>query len=557
MAFDTTIYSLIASKLDKMLKDLDTYMSVYGIPKKQAEDEIKLYLMNKEKAILGNKGARDYVINQYIKILSSKVFSTDVDYMDKLIDFKNLQNNDVIILFEMLLDIFDMSFIIDKYDFSTRIREKDIRKIVQDEEETIKKHFKSNTSKLKLIAIIAYSREYGQDCIDTLQHHNINEIGIIRKDYVYIVYKGEKLYLDFLCFKDKNIVLNIQKKTTQNAVVNYDEHNPSVIASKDNSSRITVAGYDMTPTDEELYYNERIFNLKKITLEEMRDKYRTIDGLIYDFLILNQMGRSSHFITGAEMGVGKSTFLLAMMEKVPDKWGIGILDTQNELQAGKKYPWKNIKTLIQTPKRTISDCFVTQLKMARDVLYVGEITMPDEVVELINASLRLNAGVGATMHSLSPYEVVANLRNLMMRTDMYSDAQTAESDISRGINIIINLAHHPKEPKRIIVDKIVEIVSIDRDINIEPKLEGSLHERLSNLVNMAQVALSKYLYAKNYMYRDIFAFQDDRWIPVNLPSKRYFDRISKYVDKSYIDDFIEKFNKQKSLTKVKSQGEEQ
>jgi hypothetical protein len=38
------------------------------------------------------------------------------------------------------------------------------------------------------------------------------------------------------------------------------------------------------------------------------------------------------------MGVGKSTFLLAMMEKVPDMWGIGILDTQNELQARKKYP---------------------------------------------------------------------------------------------------------------------------------------------------------------------------------------------------------------------------
>lgn len=526
------LFEKITKEIDEVFNNVDRYQKLYKMDRRKAEEEISAYSALKSRASLGEKSVRSYLIDQYI-IALMQVFNIDEKSINDFIDFEDIQNNHVQTIFEVLLEIYDVSEIIEKNKWSIRVSEEDIRRIAGEEAGLIKEKFDLKR-KVKVLAAIMYASEYGQDVVDTLQHHNISEIGIIDKDYVYIVYKGNKIHLMFLSFEDRSIIQNIQKKTTQNSVVNFDKQNPTLVAAKNNSSRITAAGFDATPTDDDLYYNERIFNLAKITLEEMRDRYNTIDELIYRFLVLNQKGRGSHFVTGADMGVGKSTFLLAMMEKVPDNWGIGILDTQNELQARKKYPWKNILTLIENPKRTIAQCFEIMLKMARDVIYVGEITKPSEVAELVNSSLRLNSGVGATLHSKTPYEVVTNLRNLMMRTEMYNNGELAEADIARGIDIIVHLAK--LETGRIVVESIVEVEYVEQDVYIEPVLEGKLKDKLSNLANMAQQAILKYLYRKNYHYNLIIRYDrtNDCWVPNNLPSQEYFSKIGRYIGENEI-----------------------
>jgi Flp pilus assembly CpaF family ATPase len=533
-------FSEMAEEVDGIFKDIDKYMQIYKLDRNRAENEMKLYSELKNRAALGEKSSSEWLINQYA-ILLRQLYNLNDESINTYIDFKNIQNNHVYVIFEILLQVYDLSELLEKYKVNMRLDEAGIKKISSLETDKISDYFDVN-KKIRLLALLTYSREYGQDVIDTLQHHNINEIGVLDKDYIYVVHRGVKIHLEFLKFTDKGVIENIQKKTTQNSPVNYDQHNITLVAAKNNSSRITVAGYDITPTDEDLYYNERIFNLKKITLEEMRDTYGTINELIYKLLLINQKGRGRHFITGSDMGVGKSTFLNAMMEKVPDKWGIGILDTQNELQSRKKYPWKNIYTLIENPKRTIAECFELMLKAARDVIYVGEITKPGEVAELINASLRLNAGVGATMHSLSPFEVVTNVRNLLMRTDMYNNGEVAESDIARGLDLVIHLAK--LGDGRIIVENIVEIEYTGNDVGIVPMLEGSFVDRVSNLVNMAQVALAKYISRQSYRYNPIikYSHEEDRWIALNKPSAAYFERISRYSDIKEIDGFIAEFS---------------
>lgn len=535
------IYTGLSLRLDEIFKNTDMYMSLHQLEREQAEDELKLYISLKAKSI-ESRPAREYVINLYAKMLLN-LYKNGMSEILELVDFTDILKNPVEVVFELLLSIFDISVLVDKYSPGFAISGEDVCRMAENETVPILEKYLTIPAKIKFIAGIIYAREYGQDCIDTLQYHSINEIGILDKDYVYIIYKGDKIHLQFLSIENDGVILNIQKKATKNARPGYDEQNPTVVASKENSSRITVSGYDCTPTRQDLYYNERIFDLKKITLEEMRDTYHTITKIIYDFLCLNQRGRGSRFITGSDMGVGKSTFLLAMMEKIRDNWGIGILDTQNELQAKQKYPWKNIMTLIQNPKRSISELFAIMLKTARDVLVVGEVTMPYEVAELINAVLRLNAGVGATMHSLSPFETVTNLRNLMMRTEMYNSAEIAEADIARGLDIIIHLGRHPYDRKRIIVENIVEVVYLEHDRYMEPLLEGSPREKLDNLLNMAQLALQKYLYRRSYRYNELFRYdyRADTWLAVNPPSDAYYEKLSKHVELGEIAEFKRSF----------------
>jgi len=541
--FDADIYGTITTRLDQVFNNIDKYAELYDISRDEAEKEVVLYTKLKDKASLGDKTARDYLISQYSKFLLYTFRLLSLDISD-FINFNDIQKNDPIIIFEILMQAYDLGDIVKKYDIKIRFTEEQLRYIVDQEKAGIDKYHSNQINKIKLFATLIYAREYGQDCIDTIQHHNINEIGILDKNYVYIV-KGDKIYIEFLGFKDDSIILNIQKKTTQKSPNNYDQQNPVLVAAKENSSRITVAGYSVTP-DGCWYYNERIFNLSKITMEEMRDRFNTIDELLYRTGIFNQRGRGSHFITGSDMGVGKSTFMLAMMEKVPNEWGIGVLDTQNELQAKKKYPWKNVITLIEAGNMDIKKCFAIMLKMARDVLYVGEITQPREVGELINASLRLNSGVGATLHSISPYEVVTNLRNLMLRTDMYDKAEIAEADIARGLDLIFHLAKLPSG--RIVVEYVVEVEYIDQDAYIREVNEGRLIERWMSFLKLAQMALSKYLYSKSYKYNTIIRFdrKTEQFIPVNLPSEQYFAKVRKYMTQADVDAYKEFYKQEKA-----------
>ncbi len=542
--------SELSRELEKAFENSHSYAKIFAVSVYQAEKEIFEFIKIRKQAIMGNFSARKYIINTFSRLIASDALGISKERVVTFFDFEAPEKNEVKTVFEMLLAAFDISELIEKYKLNVKVSEEDVFYILERERAVILDFFKEDFNKIRLISTIIYSKTYGQDCIDSLQHHKISEIGVLDKSYIYIVYKGSKLYLKFLCFDNSSILLNIQKKSVQYAPYNYDTQNPVVISSKDNSSRVTVSGYDLTPDDEALYYNERIFNLKTVTLEELRDTYRTIDDAIYEFLVLNQRGRGTFYITGADMGLGKTTFLLAMIEKIPDKWGIGIIDTQNELQARKKYPEKNILTYIENSKVNIKQCFETMLKTARDVIIVGEVTKPEEAAQHINACLRLNAGAGATMHSSSPYETVVNLRNLMMRTDMYNSAETAENDIARGIDFIIHLSR--LKGGRIVVDRIIEIDSLElyscADVYTEAR---------SPLKALAIAALRKYTDASRYRYIDIFKYSEneDRWQFINTPSNRYFQRIRNHLTENEIKASLEMITteSQRLSTQIKQQ----
>lgn len=241
------------------------------------------------------------------------------------------------------------------------------------------------------------------------------------------------------------------------------------------------------------------------------EKYNTIDSAMISFLKYNQKGRGSFIVSGSDMGVGKSTFLLSMIGEYPDFWGVGILDQQNELQAGIKYPDKNVITLVENTKRDLAQSFAYLLKTSRDILIVSEITLPEEVSELVNAALRLNAGVSATMHSFSPKEVIPNLRNLMMKTPMYHDKNTAEEDIAGCIDLIIHLKRLASG--RIVVDSIHEVYSdtswkeklifeelmSNKNVNLDDKESASLL-----LMKFGIQYLGNLIAGKQYSLRPIF-----------------------------------------------------
>ncbi len=531
--------------LTDALTSPERYRALYHTDFAYAEQAVRLFSEWKDAASLGDLEARNALIDYFVQILESNVDGQVQEDIQTLVDFQNIINNGAGILFELLLANRSLCSLLDRYAITEQLDESRLFTIAQREEEEkpFSVRYQSRREQFRFLAALLYAATYGQDCIDSLQYQDISEIGILNKDYIYVVHKGRKIRLSFLRFDTSGTIVNIQKKATQNAALNYDRQNPILVTAKNNASRISAAGYDVTPTDQDWYYNERIFHLQSISLETMLQTLHTIDETIYWLLMMNQKGRGSFFVTGSDMGVGKSTFLLSLLEKYPNYWGIGILDPQNELQAGKKYPDKNVLTLVENARKDLSSCFAYLLKTSRDVIVVSEITMPEEVTELVHAALRLNAGVCATMHSFSPHEVVPNLRNLMLRTEMYQNKTTAEEDIAGSIDLIIHLCR--LAGGRIVVESIHEIY-LERELE-RPDWNDEREEDKEyiqwKLMKLQWRALQEQVTGRKYLLRKLVEYQPaaDCWIVWNRPSEQYFSKMSRYAEPCLLDQVKSRF----------------
>lgn len=524
------------------LSDSVRFSEIYHVDRAKAEKAIRSFTSVKDMAALGNKTARQNIVDYYIRILESYDKNALDEMINEAVNFIDIELNLPEVIFELLLADFSFEEIWRNYleviNSATVMEESALTTTAVNmaRKTGFLEKYSNKRERLNFVCLLLYAVSYGQSCIESLQYKDINEIGVLNKDYIYVVYKGAKIHLKFLHFDNSGTIINIQKKTTQKSALNYDMQNPMLVTAKSNSNRISVAGYDVTPGEDDLYYNERIFNLDVVSLEDIKEKYNTIDENIMSFLKFNQKGRGSFIVSGSDMGVGKSTFLLSMIGEYPASWGIGILDPQNELQVGQKFPSKNVITLVENSKRNMAQSFAYLLKTSRDVLVVSEITLPEEVAELVNSALRLNAGVSATMHSFSPAEVVPNLRNLMMKTPMYKDKNTAEEDIANCIDLIIHLKRI--NTGRIVVDSIHEVYcdksnrdeylkeseKIYKDISLETKDIAQ-----SCLIKLGIEYLSGLLAGKKYILKKIFAFKDGKWIMTESPSDSYFEKMSRYA----------------------------
>lgn len=526
------------------LSDSVRFSEIYHVDRVKAEKAIRSFTSVKDMAALGNKNARQNIVDYYVRILESYDKSALDEMINKAVDFINIEKNLPEVVFELLLADFSFEEIWRHYlevvSDTTVMEESALMTtaIEMANKTYFLEKYSNKRERLNFVCLLLYAVSYGQSCIESLQYKDINEIGVLNKDYIYVVYKGTKIHLKFLSFDNSGTIINIQKKTTQKSALNYDMQNPMLVTAKSNSNRISVAGYDVTPSEEDLYYNERIFNLDVVSLEDIKEKYNTIDNNILEFLKFNQKGRGSFIVSGSDMGVGKSTFLLSMIGEYPSSWGIGILDPQNELQVGQKFPNKNVITLVENSKRNMAQCFAYLLKTSRDVLVVSEITLPEEVSELVNSALRLNAGVSATMHSFSPAEVVPNLRNLMMKTPMYKDKNTAEEDIANCIDLIIHLKR--TNTGRIVVESIHEVYCdfSERDAYLETS-----EIALSCLMRLGIEYLSGLLAGKKYILKKIFEYKDGRWLMPETPSDSYFEKMSRYAGQNRVEKIKDMFKR--------------
>lgn len=565
-------YKELQDKLEKGFTDVETIKELYGTDTAKAALEKDDHANLIDRAKLHDPQARNLILSRYVQMLRYFGYN-DRNKVKQIFDFDDIQHNPDDFIFESLLLAHDITYYLNKYkigqevldesgeiawspedleqpvldDFPEKFSAEKLRRIAEEESRDLQLFYKNSSNRLRLLAIIMFSRVYGFSVIDSLGYHRHSENGVRDKDYVYIIYRGVKIWLSFLHFHSAAEVSAIQSAATSlTNGTKFEVKNPHVISSMHNSSRVTVAGFVMTPPNK-TYYNERLFTAGdegKITLEDLRDKYHTIDDRMYKINVLHQQGRGRTMVIGPFMGVGKTSYLGALLSKTPPKWGIGVLDPQNELQLDLKYPWLNVYTLTTSENRSIADCFEAMLKQARDILCVSEVAGYEEMAELVKGAKRLNAGISATMHSGSVEELVSNCADLLMETGKYDTRAAAELAVAKSLDFVPNLINLPGG--RIVVESLSEVIPVDPDVLVTDLELGdgyTFEQKRNKVLDLAQMYLSNKLYTKGYRVQTLIRYNraKDDWDVVGKPSENYMQRLASQLPPKAVEYFASLF----------------
>ena len=190
--------------LSGILTDRDNYMRAFTLDPVTAAKTISEFAEIKDAAGLGDVAAKNAIIDCYIKIMDSGLFP-DIDILlDDAVNFVEIQKNNIYILYEMLLFDGNFTYWLRKYGNGYEFNEEHLSAAISDKIALgdLIKSFSTQHSKKRFVANIIYAMAYGQDCVESLLHQDINEVGILNKNYIYIVYYGRKIRLPFLSFEN-------------------------------------------------------------------------------------------------------------------------------------------------------------------------------------------------------------------------------------------------------------------------------------------------------------------------------------------------------------------
>lgn len=189
-----------------------------------------------------------------------------------------------------------------------------------------------------------------------------------------------------------------KKAISYDAKSDLNEINFEVLCQRFNGSRVTALH---KPYCEVNQLNIRNFNISTIN-KESYIKNKASSQEFEKFIDLIMPGRPNIVIIG-DMGTGKTSYLLRLVDSYPEYLAIGTMETMFELNIAKTYAHKNLNVVaLQTlPNKNAEQVFATFLRLNRDVIICGEVREVDEAIVMLKAMLRQGRGSMCTFHSTS------------------------------------------------------------------------------------------------------------------------------------------------------------
>ena len=246
----------------------------------------------------------------------------------------------------------------------------------------------------------------------------------------------------------------------------------------------------------------RKFPKDKVTMEQLIG-WGSITEEAADFLKLLVRARYNIFVSGGT-GAGKTTFLNALSDYIPEDERIITIEDNAELQLRK------IQNLVRLEARganlegegavTIRDLIKSALRMRPDRIIVGEVR-GEETVDMISTMLNGHSGSMSTGHANNTTDMLHRLETMMMMgIDLPLTA--IQRQVASALDIIIHLGRLRDKSRRVL--EITEVLGyldgrIQTQILFQFQEEGMRDEKVfGRLVKVAELSERDKLISAGY-----------------------------------------------------------
>lgn len=292
---------------------------------------------------------------------------------------------------------------------------------------------------------------------DLLEDEEITEIMINGPDQIFIEKRGrlEETDLSFISGEKLNDV--IQKIAGENNKIVNASH-PIIDTKLSDGSRVNIV---LPP----IAVDHSVITIRKfpqsgITMQKLLE-WNSLSEELVDFIATVVRAGYNIFVSGGT-GSGKTTFLNAMAEFIPEGERVITIEDSAELQL------RGVNNLVRLEVReatmegklevTIRDLVRTSLRMRPDRIIVGE-CRGEEALEMLQAFNTGHDGSFSTGHANSARDMMARLETMVLMAGEMSLA-TVRSQIASGVDLIIHLGRLRDRSRKVL--EIVEVTGMNR-----------------------------------------------------------------------------------------------
>ena len=260
-------------------------------------------------------------------------------------------------------------------------------------------------------------------------------------------------------FRDDEHLVRIIGRIAARVGRRIDESSPMVDARLPDGSRVNATLPPVTIDGPTL--SIRRFGRRRLRSDDLM-KLGMFTPNMREFLRIAIRGRINMIVSGGT-GSGKSTFLGAMAEAIPNNERIVTIEDAAELQLDQEHVvrMETRPPNIEGQGRIVArDLVVNSLRMRPDRIIVGEVRA-GEALDMLQAMNTGHDGSLTTIHANTPRDAVSRLETMVLMAGLDLPSKAIREQAASAIDVIVQVKRYEDGVRR--VQSISELVGMEGD----------------------------------------------------------------------------------------------
>ena len=287
----------------------------------------------------------------------------------------------------------------------------------------------------------------------------VTDVLVNRYDQVYVERFGQLETTD-VKFRNSEHLVRIIQRIAARVGRRIDESSPMVDARLNDGSRVNATLPPVTIDGPTL--SIRRFGKRRLRRDDLQRLGMFSDPL-RAFMQWMVLARSNIIVSGGT-GAGKSTFLAAVCEAIPNSERIVTIEDAAELMLDQVHVVRmetRPLNLEGTGRITARDLLVNSLRMRPDRIIVGEVRA-GEALDMLQAMNTGHDGSLTTVHANNPRDAISRLETMVLMAGVDLPQRAIREQISSAVDFIISVRRYDDGVRR--VESVAEITGMEESM---------------------------------------------------------------------------------------------